>query len=238
METILSRSKCVKPFVITSLCDTQYLAFHFLGFAMYQTFMSLYSSTWNQYCMINVAFCIHDWNTDTTTTWWRHEWKHSPRYWPFVCGIHRCPGSPRTKVSDAWLFFFICNWINGWVNNLYAGDLRRRRAYYDVTAIKLCHTHTVFTRAHHAFSALHNWDRSASYTRSYVWHGMPLLNLKTCYMHGRLWRMVYVTAQTARRCYVYVRCFYYEFILPIAYRYSLLHSRQFESPWHRVCSTL
>ena len=111
METILSRSKCVKPFVITSLCDTQYLAFHFLGFAMYQTFMSLYNSTWNQYCIMNVAFCIHDWNTETNTTWWRHEGKHS-RYWPFVRGIHRCPGSPRTKASDAKLIFFFDLWLN------------------------------------------------------------------------------------------------------------------------------
>ena len=22
-------------------------------------------------------------------TWWRHQWKHFPRYWPFVRGIHR-----------------------------------------------------------------------------------------------------------------------------------------------------
>ena len=31
---------------------------------------------------------------------------------------------PRTKVSDAW--------INGWVNNREAGDLRRHRTHYDV----------------------------------------------------------------------------------------------------------
>ena len=27
---------------------------------------------------------------------------------------------------------FICAWINGWVNNREAGDLRRHRAHYDV----------------------------------------------------------------------------------------------------------
>ena len=44
---------------------------------------------------------------------------------------------PRTKASDAelWCFFFICAWINGWVNNRKAGDLRRHRAHYDVTVM-------------------------------------------------------------------------------------------------------
>ena len=45
---------------------------------------------------------------------------------------------PRTKASDAelWCFlFFICAWINGWVNSREAGDLRRHRAHYDVTVM-------------------------------------------------------------------------------------------------------
>ena len=33
--------------------------------------------------------------------------------------------------------FFICAWTNGWTNNPDAGDLRRHRAYYDVTAMTL-----------------------------------------------------------------------------------------------------
>ena len=41
---------------------------------------------------------------------------------------------PHTKASDAklWCFFMICAWINGWVNNREAGDLRRHRAHNDV----------------------------------------------------------------------------------------------------------
>ena len=43
---------------------------------------------------------------------------------------------PRTKASDAELCcFFICVWINGWVNNLEACDLRRYSAHYDVTVM-------------------------------------------------------------------------------------------------------
>ena len=40
---------------------------------------------------------------------------------------------PNTKASDAsYVFYFICAWIHGWVNNREAGDLRRHRAHYDV----------------------------------------------------------------------------------------------------------
>ena len=67
-------------------------------------------------------------------TWWGHQWKHFPRYWPFVRGIHRSTvNSPhKGQWRGALMFFFICVWINGWVNNREAGDLRRYRAHYDV----------------------------------------------------------------------------------------------------------
>ena len=53
---------------------------------------------------------------------------------------------PRTKASDAELWwFFICAWINCWVNNAQAGDLRRHRAHYDVT-LMLTGTHTCCQR--------------------------------------------------------------------------------------------
>ena len=36
------------------------------------------------------------------------KWKHFPRYWPFVRGIHRSPvDSPHTKASDAELWCFL-----------------------------------------------------------------------------------------------------------------------------------
>ena len=34
------------------------------------------------------------------------------------------------------MFSLICVWINGWVNNREAGDLRRYRAHYDVSVMK------------------------------------------------------------------------------------------------------
>ena len=63
------------------------------------------------------------------------KWKHFPRYLPFVRGIHRSPVNSlhRGQLRGALVFSFICVWINGWVNNGDAGELRRHRAHYEVT---------------------------------------------------------------------------------------------------------
>ena len=62
------------------------------------------------------------------------KWKHFPRNWPFVRGIHRSPvNSPhKGQWRGALMFSLICVWINDWVNNREAGDLRCYRAHYDV----------------------------------------------------------------------------------------------------------
>ena len=65
------------------------------------------------------------------------KWKHFPRYWLFVRGIHRSPvNSPhKGQWRGTLMFSLICAWINGWVNNRMAGDLRRHRVQYDVTVM-------------------------------------------------------------------------------------------------------
>ena len=60
------------------------------------------------------------------------KWKHIPRYWPFVRGIHR---SPVTSDAELWYFNWSATWINGWVNSREACDLRRHRAHYDATVM-------------------------------------------------------------------------------------------------------
>ena len=62
------------------------------------------------------------------------KWRHFPRYWPFVRGIHRGPvNSPhKGQWRGALMFTLICARINGWENNREAGDLRRYRTHYDV----------------------------------------------------------------------------------------------------------
>ena len=65
------------------------------------------------------------------------KWKHFPRYSPFVRGIHRSlVNSPhKGQWRGALMFSLNCAWINVWVNNREAGDLRHHRTYYDVTVM-------------------------------------------------------------------------------------------------------
>ena len=61
-------------------------------------------------------------------------WKHFPRYWPFVRGIYRSPANSPHKGQwrGALMFLWSAPWINGWVNSSEAGDLRCHLAHYDV----------------------------------------------------------------------------------------------------------
>ena len=75
------------------------------------------------------------------------KWKHFPRYWPSVRGIHRSPVNSQHKGQwrGALMFSLICTWINVWVNNREAGDLRRHCAHYDVIVMYVPRNmHTVF----------------------------------------------------------------------------------------------
>ena len=63
-------------------------------------------------------------------------WRHKMETFSVLLAI--CAGnSPVNKGQwrGALMFSLICAWINGWVNNGEAGDLRRNRAYYDVTVM-------------------------------------------------------------------------------------------------------
>ena len=67
------------------------------------------------------------------------KWKNFPRNWPFVQGIHRSPVNSLHKGQwrGALMFSLICVWINDWVNNREAGDLRRYCAHYDVIVMNM-----------------------------------------------------------------------------------------------------
>ena len=73
------------------------------------------------------------------------KWKHFRHYWPFVWGIHRSPvNSPhKGQWRGTLMFSLICSWTNGWVNIWYAGNLRRHRAHYDVTAMSVYYSAAV-----------------------------------------------------------------------------------------------
>ena len=56
-------------------------------------------------------------------------------YATFVKEIHKWPVHIG-QWRGALIFSLLCAWTNGWANNRDAGDLRRHRAYYDVTVMK------------------------------------------------------------------------------------------------------
>ena len=92
------------------------------------------------YCHFPITIISHKWLRFPRTHCWRthHDdvikWKHFPCYWSFVRGIHRSPVNSKYKGQwrGALMFSLICAWINGWVNNREAGDLRHHRAHCDV----------------------------------------------------------------------------------------------------------
>ena len=64
-------------------------------------------------------------------SWWRHQME------TFSALLATCAGSPvnsphKGQRRGALMFSLICVWINDWVNNREAGDLRRYRAHCDV----------------------------------------------------------------------------------------------------------
>ena len=68
-----------------------------------------------------------------------------------LCGEFTGPRwIPHTKAMQwrgALMFSLIFVWINGWVNNREAGDLRRHRAHYDVIVMKARNV-CIILRAH------------------------------------------------------------------------------------------
>ena len=76
---------------------------------------------------------------------------------------------PLTKANDAefWCFLWSAPWINGWVNNREAGDLRRHRAHYVVIV-------TFF----HSLRA----QPSVTYMRQRI--GSALVQILSCRIYG------------------------------------------------------
>ena len=66
------------------------------------------------------------------------KWKHFPRHWPFVRGIHRSlvNSTHKGQWRGVLTFSVLCTWTNGWANNRDASDLRRHRAHDDVTVMR------------------------------------------------------------------------------------------------------
>ena len=97
------------------------------------------------------------------------KWKHFPRYWPFVRGIHRSPGNfpHKGQWRGALMFSLICARINGWVNNCEAGDLRRYHAHNNVTVIW---SFKNVSPRHHGYLVLHQTLQNDLKVDILVWY--------------------------------------------------------------------
>ena len=86
------------------------------------------------------------------------KWKHFPRYWSFVRGIHRSPvnSSHKGQRRGALMFSLICAWINAWVHNFEAGGLRRHRANNDVIVKE-------YTRRQNFFCYEFSWNNKSDH---------------------------------------------------------------------------
>ena len=69
--------------------------------------------------------------------WWRHQMETFSALLAIWAGNSPVNSPHKGQWRGALIFSLICAWINGWVNNREAGDLRRHRAHYDVTVMPL-----------------------------------------------------------------------------------------------------
>ena len=120
-------------------------------------------------------------------------WRHFPRYWLFVRGINRWPvNSPhKGQWRGAFMFSLACGWINSWVNNRGAGDLRHHRVHYDVTVMWMPEqnhrylkddivTEDVFLKAIYLYNDL-------SVTEVYTYFAQHSINASQFYCHLMFW---------------------------------------------------
>ena len=117
------------------------------------------------------------------------KWKPFPRYWPFVRGIHRWPvNSPhKGQWRGALMFSFICAWINDWVNNREAGNLRRHRAHHHVIVMfTIRNTRLVqyaSTEVHFQIKCVMSFV-SITYICRNMWYGNAYAHMKSWDRHN------------------------------------------------------
>ena len=83
-------------------------------------------------------------------TWWRHQMETFSALLAICAGNSPVTGEfpARRPVTRSFMFSLICAWIDGWVNNCVAGDLRRHRPYYDIIVIKIVHIDGLMQEIH------------------------------------------------------------------------------------------
>ena len=124
---------------ITMFTQTNFVCFvaNCSGHQVAEIYMSVWIwAEWQDLVCMTETCCGHTHNKT-----WRCKYRMmTPSNRKIFCGTGHLCGEftghrwfPRTKASDAELWCYL--WINGWVNNREAGDLRRHRTHYDVTVM-------------------------------------------------------------------------------------------------------
>ena len=108
------------------------------------------------------------------------KWKHFPRYWPFVRGIHRSPmNSPhKGQWRGALMFSLSCAWRNCWVNNQDACVLRRHRAHYDVIVMSNARQNSIIPQYTSRSPHVSFRKKYCDYSPQYKIHACKLLTGK------------------------------------------------------------
>ena len=85
---------------------------------------------------VYLMICQHSFRA----SWWRHQRETFSALLVLCAGNSPVTGEfpSQRPVTRSLGVFFDLAWINGYVNNREAGDLRRHRAHYDVTVILFC----------------------------------------------------------------------------------------------------
>ena len=76
-------------------------------------------------------------------TWWRHHMETFSALLAICAGNSPVIGElHKGQWRGALMFSLKCAWINDWVNNGEAGDMRRHRAHYDVNVMDLSNSNS------------------------------------------------------------------------------------------------
>ena len=110
--------------------------------------------------------------------WWRHYME------TFSALLAFCAGNSPPVPFDV---FFICAWMNDWVHNREAGDLRCYRAHYDVTEMQMGPI-SMKRPPHHVWVLVIKisiiQDERVSAFRMYLWH--PNVREQYKWKHGNV----------------------------------------------------
>ena len=74
------------------------------------------------------------WNSDHTLSKYTFKWRINPTWWRIKWWPVNSPHKDQWRRAS--MFTLICTWLNVWVNNRGAGDLRRLQAHDDVAVMK------------------------------------------------------------------------------------------------------